>query len=313
MEERLKYEIHFAPIQGVTDSIYRILHHRHFSPVDMYYTPFVRVEHGQEFRTKDLRDIDQGQNVRIQLTPQVLGGTPDELRVLLQLLLERGYHRANINLGCAFPMIARKEKGAGLLPYPEKVQALMEVVRAFPEIVCSVKMRLGWKHEQECLNLVVVLNEAPLSAVIVHARTEVQGYDGEVNWEAFRRFYEKCTRPLFFNGDIRTVDDMNQLFEEFPRLTGVMIGRGLLANPALVLEFLGKEFSEEERKILFRRFHDDLLTANAEYLQGDLQLLMKMKTFWRYFLPGTDRKLLKKIKKATKFSTYNETVAEIFR
>ena len=47
--------IHFAPLQGYTEAIYRQAHARIFGGVESYYTPFVRVEHG-EIRKKDMRD-----------------------------------------------------------------------------------------------------------------------------------------------------------------------------------------------------------------------------------------------------------------
>lgn len=39
--------IHFAPLQGYTEAIYRQAHARIFGGVESYYTPFVRVEHGE--------------------------------------------------------------------------------------------------------------------------------------------------------------------------------------------------------------------------------------------------------------------------
>ena len=32
--------IYFAPLEGLTDSIYRRLHHKYFPGVDCYFTPF---------------------------------------------------------------------------------------------------------------------------------------------------------------------------------------------------------------------------------------------------------------------------------
>lgn len=74
-----------------------------------------------------------------------------------------------------------------------------------------------------------------------------------------------------------------------------------------------RELCRENRLRKFREFHDELFEQNGERLQGDHQLLMKMKTFWEYFLPETDRKVLKKIKKANKVTQYNDAVAEAFK
>ena len=131
--------------------------------------------------------------------------------------------------------------------------------------------------------------------------------------EAFEAFYKGCEHPLYYNGDILTLEDIQAVTECFPRLEGVMIGRGLLANPALAQEYVeDKELAGEERLRRFKAFHAELPAGYAERLQGDHQLLMKMKTFWEYFMPSTDRKILKKIHKSNKLTQYNEAVVKAF-
>ncbi len=313
MEEQKKYKIHFAPVQGHTDWTYRNLHEKHFGSVDAYYTPFIRVEKGDSFRSRDMKDCDPELNTVQRLIPQVLGGDPMELDVSLEMLEERGYTGVDINMGCPFPMIARRGKGAGVLSDPKRVRELMEVVKEYPGMQCSVKMRLGWENPEECLSLLPVLNDTPLAAVILHARVGTQEYKGEVNPDAFEAFYNQCKHLLYYNGDVLTLEEIQRVTARFPRLEGVMIGRGLLANPALAMEYLdGKELTSEEKYRKFKLFHAELLAAYAERLQGEHQLVMKMKTFWEYFMPMTDRKILKKIHKSNKLSQYNEALARAF-
>ncbi|WP_099291281.1 tRNA-dihydrouridine synthase family protein [Butyricimonas sp. Marseille-P3923] len=313
MEEQKKYKIHFAPVQGHTDWTYRNLHEKYFGGVDAYYTPFIRVEKGDSFRSRDMKDCDPELNTVQRLIPQVLGGDPMELDVSLEMLEERGFTGVDINMGCPFPMIARRGKGAGVLSDPKRVRELMEVVKEYPGMQCSVKMRLGWENPEECLSLLPVLNDTPLAAVILHARVGTQEYKGEVNPDAFEAFYNQCKHPLYYNGDVLTLEDIQRVTARFPRLEGVMIGRGLLANPALAMEYLdGKELTSEEKYRKFKLFHAELLAAYAERLQGEHQLVMKMKTFWEYFMPMTDRKILKKIHKSNKLSQYNEALARAF-
>lgn len=313
MEEQKKYKIHFAPVQGYTDWTYRNIHEKHFGGVDAYYTPFIRVEKGDSFRSRDMKDCDPELNSVHRLIPQVLGGDAEELDVCLQMLEGRGYKQVDINMGCPFTMVSRRGKGAGILPFPEKVRELMNVVKEYPGVHCSVKMRLGWEDPTECLALLPVLNEAPLASVILHARVGIQEYKGTTNEDAFEAFYKACVHPVMYNGDVLTPADIHRVTERFPRLEGVMIGRGLLANPALAVEYVrGKSLSPEERMQKFRLFHAELLAAYAERLQGDQQLLTKMKTFWEYFMPSTDRRILKKIHKSNKLNVYNESVVKAF-
>ena len=211
MENKPDFEIHFAPIQGMTDATYRNLHAALFRGIDAYYTPFIRVEKDHSFRPKDIRDCEPGANSVPRLVPQVLGGEPDELRLSLKMLQDMGYRQADINLGCPFPMIARRGKGAGLLPSPERVEALLRVLEEFKEMQCSVKMRLGWEKTEECLALLPLLNAASLSAIILHARVGVQGYKGEINPEGFGAFLKGCKHSLFYNGDLRTAEDIQAI------------------------------------------------------------------------------------------------------
>ena len=305
--------MHFAPIQGYTDATYRNSHAARFGGITAYYTPFIRVERGNAFRPRDLRDCaPEGNRVPV-LVPQVLGGEPDELRMSLGVLCDMGHRQADINMGCPFPMVARRGKGAGLLPCPERVEALLKVLDEFGDMRCSVKLRLGWQEAGECLALLPVLNAAPLTAVFMHARLGTQGYKGTTDLEAFGVFAEGCAHPLFYNGDLRTVEDIQGIRERFPAIRGVMIGRGLLANPALAEEFAsGQPLPAGERSRRFRQFHDELFAAYADRLQGNAHLLMKMKTFWEEFMPWTDRKILKRIHKATKLMQYKEAVNAAF-
>ena len=68
-----KYKIHFAPVQGLTDWTFRNIHAKFFGGVDAYYTPFIRVEKEDSFRSRDMKDCDPELNSVELLVPQVLG------------------------------------------------------------------------------------------------------------------------------------------------------------------------------------------------------------------------------------------------
>lgn len=314
MEETTRlYEVHFAPLQGYTDTIFRNAFHEYFGGVNVYYTPFIRVENGNTFRSRDLRDIAPENNTVPNLIPQILPGSPEEFSLLTDLLLEKGYAAIDVNMGCPFPMIAGKKKGAGILPYPDRVKEVLETMNDYPQVHFSLKMRLGWQNAGECIELLDIVNNLRLCHITVHARIGKQQYKGVTDVEAFQRFYEGCKHPLFYNGDLKTLEECRNILEKFPMLRGISIGRGLVSSPLLAKEFVENEtFSEKQRMSLFSGFHQTLFAAYAERMQGENQLLMKMKTLWEYFLPNTDRKLLKRIKKANKLREYNDAVKSIF-
>lgn len=307
--------IHFAPLQGYTEAIYRQAHARIFGGVDSYYTPFVRVERG-EIRRKDIRELEPNNNKSVPLVPQLIAPNVDKMEQILALFIEKGYEHVDINLGCPFPILAKRHNGAGMLPYPEEVSTLLRTaVEKYPNLSFSVKMRLGWDNPSECLALLPLLNELPLTSIIMHPRLGKQQYKGEVDMEAFEAFYNECRRPLIYNGDLLTVEDIQAVSERFPRLAGAMIGRGLLANPALALEYRqGQPLAEKEMQEKLRLFHADVFAQYGNLLEGgDQQLLTKMKTFWEYLLPEGDRKAKKAIHKANKLEVYQTAVNKLLK
>ena len=84
------YVIHFAPLQGYTDSVYREAHAQIFGGVETYYTPFVRLEK-TGFRNKELRDLVPEANTSASLVPQMIAASPEEFRRIAGLFRESGY------------------------------------------------------------------------------------------------------------------------------------------------------------------------------------------------------------------------------
>lgn len=217
-------------------------------------------------------------------------------------------------MGCPFPILAKRHNGSGILPYPEEVKALLSLITKYPQINFSIKMRLGWEDPEECLKLAPIINELPLRQVVMHPRLGKQQYKGEVDLKAFEAFQHVCKHPLIYNGDINHIEDIHRIQEQFPGLAGMMIGRGLLANPALAWEYQQNrtlEFDEMKEKI--QSMHTYVYEEYIEQLKGgDLQILNKMKAFWEYLLPNADRKLLKAIHKSTNLHKYTQAVHAFF-
>ena len=224
--------IYAAPLQGFTELAWRNAHAQVFGGIDAYYTPFVRLEKG-EIRNKDKRELLPAGNTVSRLIPQIVAAEPDEFRMLVEQISGWGYREIDLNMGCPFPLIVNRRKGSGILPFPDKVAALLHEMETFPEIRFSVKMRLGWERTDEWREILPLLNESCVRQITLHPRIGRQQYKGTVDREAFTAFYESCRLPLVYNGDLRTQEEMQELLQAYPRLEGVMLGRGLLANPDL--------------------------------------------------------------------------------
>lgn len=301
-------KIYSAPLQGFTEAVWRNVHAAVFGGIDGYYTPFLRYEHG-EIRNKDIRDIECKNNSVENLVPQVIAANPDEMRPLLNLIAGEGYSRVDINMGCSFPLQMRKRHGAGLLPYPELVAELMKEVAQHPEVSFSVKMRLGCNSKDEWKELMPILNDAPLRHVTMHPRLGIEQYKKPVDVDAFTEFYTACKHPVIYNGDLNSLADINRVEQLFPGLKGIMLGRGLLANPALGVEYrTGRELTNAELGNLVRQMHDALMRELTPRLQGNTQFLSKMKPYWEYLLPDMLKRDKKAILKATTIEKYMNAV-----
>lgn len=297
-------KIFAAPLQGFTEATWRNVHNETYGGIDTYITPFIRIEKG-EIRNKDIRDTEKKNNTVPHLIPQIIAATPDELLPIAEFIAKEGYCEADINMGCSFALQVRKQHGAGLLPHPEAVAALMKATGEMPEIKFSVKMRLGWDNKEEWRNILPILNDTPLTRITLHPRLGREQYKQPANREEFARFYEECRHPLVYNGDLTTLEEMNRTAEEFPRLEGLMVGRGLLGNPAL-----GKEYKEQrnlshgEKASLLAAFHDKFYQAITPRLQGNTQILSKLKPYWEYLLPDMEKRDRKAIIKASTAEKY---------
>ena len=333
----------FAPLQGYTTSVYRKAHAEIFGGVDAYYAPFLRIENGCP-REKDLHDLDisgsQHPDSKTQdcdsemqacdseardcakTVPQIIANSINEFRTLTEVLLQKGFTEIDFNMGCPFPMQVNRHRGAGLL---SDVQAVQEIINEIKKISSdangtapvkfSVKMRLGQETPDEAFALLPILNDAPLAHITLHPRLGKQQYKGALDFGSFERFYSECKHPLVYNGDITSVSQICEMERRYPKLAGIMIGRGLLARPSLATEYkqthLDSTATSQDLLGKILQMHSAIFENACQTYQGDSQILSHVQSFWEYLEPNIPKKIFKKIKKAGKLSEYREAVAEL--
>lgn len=300
-------EIYFAPLQGYTDYVYRNLYAETFDGVEKFFTPFLRIE-GGEVRRKDVVDLMMTKNRSITV-PQIIANCSEDVDILAQLVIDKGFEHCDINFGCPFPQQTHKMRGAGILPHPDKVEEVLKAAAKYPELKFSVKMRLGNTAKTECLAIVDILNDAPLSFVTVHPRISKQMYSGTIDMAMFQELTAKINHPIVYNGDINTVDDINRITSQFTNIKAVMIGRGLLVNPFLAQDYKADGNDGFDVKI-YMKFVNNLSQGYlAQYDNSEYMALDKMKTFWAYPPPGVSKKHVKEIQKARSLAEFITNVA----
>lgn len=177
--------------------------------------------------------------------------------------------------------------------------------------------------------LLKLFNQYPLEELIIHPRVREDFYSNLPDEAVFAEALQNSVNPVCYNGNIFSAQDFRKLRGKFPRLSSVMIGRGVIANPDLCRECMadaassetsgftaGKpESREAEKKELYRRFHDRIYREYQELLSGERNVLFKMKEIWSYMIQSFSdyEAYAKNIRKSETLREYEAAVHALFR
>ncbi len=216
-----------------------------------------------------------------------------------------GYKRIDINMGCPFPLQTKKGRGAAILQNTKHLEDIVESINSINDIDFSIKMRLGMDSAEDAKGALEIINKAKLHHITIHPRIAKQQYKGEIDYQTFDYIYQNCLHPIIYNGDILSQEDIYNIINIYPKIEGIMIGRGLLAKPYLAME-LNKtiRLSVSERLSMIMKLHDAIYDHYSSVMQGEHQLLLKMKTFWEYLDEEIGKKPYKAIKKSVNIKKY---------
>lgn len=305
----MKY--YLAPMEGITGFIYRNSYEKFFGGIDKYFAPFVVPNSSKSLKTKELRDILPENNKGINLVPQILTNDSEGFILTAKKLKDLGYNEINLNLGCPSGTVVGKKRGAGFLAHREELDKFLEEIFKINHMKISIKTRLGMDKPEEFYELIKIYNKYPMEELIIHPRTRQDFYGNKPNLEVFKDAISLSKNPVCYNGDIFTLEDHNKLVEEFKEVDKIMLGRGILANPALMNEILNNEFMD--KKVL-KEFHDEIFSKYREVFNEDRNAMFRMKELWGYmiYMFSNNKKYAKKIKKAQKVVDYNQAVTSLF-
>lgn len=307
--------IYLAPIQGITDRIFRNKFPEYFGGVDCAMAPFISTSKRKKVETVILRELDPDKNRGLPVIPQILSRDPEDFIPLANQLYEMGYSIVNWNLGCPFPVVTGKGKGSGMLCYPLAIEQFLKKTIPAIKAKLSIKLRIGLAYPDEILALIPIFNRYPVEELIIHPRTGKQMYDGVVNLDIFEQCLESSTHEIVYNGDINTAGGYELLARRFPSIRKWMIGRGLVSNPFLAEEIISGNIKSRQEKIrILRRFHDDLLAEYSNVMSGPAHITDRMKGIWFYLgnFFENGEKIKKRINKVRTIGHYNDLVKSIF-
>lgn len=303
-----------SPLQGFTDFRFRNAFNHFFGGIDTFYAPYIRFNNKLIIKNSYQLDLQPENNNTLEVIPQVMTNSADEFLFVVDYIQELGYKELNWNLGCPYPMVTKQGMGSGLICKPDKINQILDRVHSETDILVSMKMRMGYEHPEEILDVFPILDSYPLKNIAIHARIGKQLYKGGVNLDAFQRCIESTHHKLYYNGDITSVAKLKEMQTRFPSIDHFMIGRGLIADPFLP-SMIKNDTTEypENRWDIFREFHDTIYHHYDAALSGPTPIKMKMQGFWEFFSQSfsNPQKTFKKIKKTNKPQAYQQAVAEI--
>ena len=297
---------YFAPMEGLTDSIYRRLHHKYFPGVDRYYMPFLSPTIHRSLTHKENRELPMADSVAFAAVPQVLTKVSEDFLWAAEVCRDRGYEEVNLNIGCPSGTVVAKGKGSGMLRDPGALDQFLEEIFAKSPLPISVKTRLGLEKSEEFPKILEILNQYPIKELTIHPRVRKQFYDGIVDMEMFDFSVKNSKNPLCYNGDILTLSQAEALQETYPEIQSIMIGRGLIADPGML--------SGGTDKAALKGFMDELMAVYEVEFGGSRNAIFRLKENWGFLhnrFEGCD-KLWKRLRKTTDAAEFKAITAEIF-
>lgn len=298
---------YFAPMEGLTDSVYRRLHRRYFGGVDRYYMPFLSPTVHRSLTPREDRELPFAEAEAFTAVPQLLTKVPEDFLWAAQQCADRGYDEVNLNIGCPSGTVVSKGKGAGMLADLEALDHFLEAVFSKTPLPISVKTRLGITGAQEFPAILEVYNRYPIRELTIHPRVRKQFYDGGVDMEMFRFAMENSKNPLCYNGNLANREQIGVLSQQYPQLHAVMLGRALVADPGM--------FTPGGTTVqALEPFMEELLETYTVLFGGSRNAMFRLKENWHYLLcrfEGSE-KLGKQLRKTTDIRQYKSITREIF-
>ena len=304
--------IYMAPMEGITGYIFRNAHAKYFSGVTAYFTPFLAPHRNRDLKGKEIKDVLPEHNQGTTVVPQILTNNSEDFINTANMLKNMGYDWVDFNLGCPSGTVVAKGKGSGFLVDLQELDAFFEQIfsRISPELKISVKTRIGIETPEEFPALLDVYNKYPIKMLTIHPRLQKDYYNNFPNMDIFRYSMVHSKNPLCYNGDLFSKKKVIEFTNDFPKQENLMIGRGILKNPALITLLLDNGLDIDDVSERIKNFHSQLLSDYTEAFSGDRPVLFKMKEIWFYLgdLYEDSEKLLKKIKKSQTIAEY-KTIA----
>ncbi len=300
----------FAPLDGITKRVFRRVWHQRFGGADRYFVPFISPTDQHVITPRDRRELENPEG--LPQVPQVMAKQAADFVWAAEALADMGYEEVNLNLGCPSGTVTAKGKGSGLLADPDFLDRFLEEVFSGTKIPVSVKTRLGYHVPEEFPRLLEVFNRYPIACLTIHPRVRPEKYRGAVHMDLFALAVAESKNPVCYNGDLTSVAGVRALEAQFPGLDAAMIGRGAIADPALLRRLRGGPAATREE---LQAFTSELYQAYQDFYGQAAPASQRMKEVWFYLIHLFENggRLGGRMRRSRGPRAYEELEAQIFQ
>jgi tRNA-dihydrouridine synthase B len=296
-------------MQGITNGALRSLFADWVRP-DVVFTEYVRVRPGAN-PVSGADEREMAWRGAVPLVVQLIGSDPTALAAGALAAQRVGVAHLNLNLGCPSGRHAARSGGGALLRSSTRLPEILHRLREAFDGSLSVKVRAGYDDPRQIFDLLPIFEAASIDFVVLHPRTVTEAFAGRANHEITSGVVRRTSLPVIANGDITTTAEGQRVLE-LTGAAGLMLGRGVLADPVLFERLRGRAAATPdaaEQALVLRGFLEGLLRLYQTLFRDDAQVLAKLREPLAFVTSSVLQPTLARLRRAKNLAAFREVLS----
>lgn len=284
---RIEPNVVLAPMEGVTDLTFRRLI-RQIGGCGQTTTEFIASEGLKRgaARMEEMAKFDPDEH---PVAIQIYGRNPESMAEAARIIEDSGADICDLNFGCPSKKVCAHSGGSALLKDMELATEIVRAVRKAISIPLTVKMRSGFDHTmRNAPEVAQMCQDEGAEAIVIHWRTRSDLYSGTRAVDKIAETKARLKIPVIANGDVVDFASAKRMFDE-TGCDGVMVGRGAVKNPWVLLQ-IAQQLRGEEPVVVDATEKRRVLLGYIESIRGCFRsergALGRVKKICNYFTHG---------------------------